>query len=143
MPQPALMSLMRLEMMKGMMHSMTTSIATRMGVAMDWTMGAAGVNTIATVFIAFIRIHLLNFVCGKENVHDGGVPSSRRLGDKNFLKYLTLVVLIHNAIFFYMEALSWSHALLTLLRLCTSAAVGVLFCWLIAQLFTNRLSLRI
>ena len=31
MPQPALMSLMRLEMMKGMMHSMTTSIATRMG----------------------------------------------------------------------------------------------------------------
>ena len=114
-----------------------------MGVAMDWTMGAAGVNTIATVFIAFIRIHLLNFVCGKENVHDGGVPSSRRLGDKNFLKYLTLVVLIHNAIFFYMEALSWSHALLTLLRMCTSAAVGVLFCWLIAQLFTNRLSLRI
>ena len=49
-----------------------------MGVAMDWTMGAAGVNTIATVFIAFIRIHLLNFVCGKENVHDVGVPSSRR-----------------------------------------------------------------
>src|SRR5699024_4668450 len=35
MPQPALMSLMRLDMMKGMMHSMTTSIATRMGVAMD------------------------------------------------------------------------------------------------------------
>ena len=35
-----------------------------MGLAMDWTMGAAGVNTIATVFVAFVRIHLLNFVCG-------------------------------------------------------------------------------
>ena len=114
-----------------------------MGVARDWTMGAAGVNTIATVFVAFIRIHLLNFVCGKENVHDGGVPSSRRLSDKAFLNYLSLVVLIHNAIFFYLEALSPAHALATLLRLCVSAAVGILFCWRIARLFTNRLSLRV
>jgi len=88
-----------------------------MGLAMDWTMGAAGVNTIATVFVAFVRIHLLNFVCGKENVHDGGVPSARRLGEKSFTVYLALMVVLHNAIFFYMEALSWSHALLTLLRL--------------------------
>ena len=42
-----------------------------------------------------------------------------------------------------MEALSWSHALLTLLRLGVSAAVGVFFCWLIAQVFTSRLSPRI
>ena len=95
-----------------------------MGLAMDWTMGAAGVNTIATVFVAFVRIHLLNFVCGKENVHDGGVPSARRLGEKSFTVYLALTVVLHNAIFFYMEALSWSHALLTLLRLGVSAAVG-------------------
>ena len=108
-----------------------------MGLAMDWTMGAAGVNTIATVFVAFVRIHLLNFVCGKENVHDGGVPSARRLGEKSFTVYLALTVILHNAIFFYMEALSWSHALLTLLRLGVSAAVGVFFCWLIAQVFTS------
>ena len=114
-----------------------------MGLAMDWTMGAAGVNTIATVFVAFVRIHLLNFVCGKENVHDGGVPSARRLGEKSFTVYLALTVVLHNAIFFYMEALSWSHALLTLLRLGVSAAVGVFFCWLIAQVFTSRLSPRI
>ena len=106
-----------------------------MGLAMDWTMGAAGVNTIATVFVAFVRIHLLNFVCGKENVHDGGVPSARRLGEKSFTVYLALTVVLHNAIFFY--------ALLTLLRLGVSAAVGVFFCWLIAQVFTSRLSPRI
>lgn len=113
------------------------------GAAMDWTMGAAGVNTIATVFVAFVRIHLLNFVCGKENVHDGGIPSSQRLGGRSFPLYLGLVVVLHNAIFFYMEALSWSHALSTLLRLCVSAAVGLVFCWLIAQVFTPRLSLKI
>ncbi len=28
---------------------------TRAGLTMDWTMGAAGVNTIATVFVAFVR----------------------------------------------------------------------------------------
>ena len=35
MPQPALMSLMRLEMMKGMMHSMTNLHSDQDGVAMD------------------------------------------------------------------------------------------------------------
>ena len=104
---------------------------------------ASDLNTIATVFIAFVRIHLLVFVCGKENVHDGGVPSVRRLGEKSFAAYLALTVLLHNAIFFYLEALSWSHALLTLLRLGVSAAVGVSFCWLIAQVFTSRLSPRL
>lgn len=112
------------------------------GLVMDWTMGAAGVNTIATVFVAFVRIHLLHFTAGKENVHDGGVPSARRLGEKTFAAYLTLTVLLHNAIFFYLEALSWSHALLTLLRLGASAAVGIFFCWLIAQVFTSRLAPR-
>lgn len=114
-----------------------------MGLAMDWTMGAAGVNTIATVLVAFVRIHLLDFICGKENVHDGGVPSVRRMGEKSFAAYLALTVLLHNAIFFYLEALSWSHALLTLLRLGVSATVGTFFCWLIAQVFTSRLSPRL
>ena len=90
-----------------------------------------------------LSLSVLNFVCGKENVHDGGVPSARRLGEKSFTVYLALTVILHNAIFFYMEALSWSHALLTLLRLGVSAAVGVFFCWLIAQVFTSRLSPRI
>lgn len=53
-----------------------------MGLAMDWTMGAAGVNTIATVFVAFVRIHLLNFVCGKENVHDGRCALGTAAGRK-------------------------------------------------------------
>lgn len=114
-----------------------------MGLTMDWTMGAAGVNTIATVFIAFVRIHLLVFVCGKENVHDGGVPSVRRLGEKSFAAYLALTVLLHNAIFFYLEALSW------VARPADAAAARgqrrgrVSFCWLIAQVFTSRLSPRL
>lgn len=116
-----------------------------MGLAMDWTMGAAGVNTIATVFVAFVRIHLLNFVCGKENVHDGGrAPRHGRHGRK-VLHGLPRPdgrtpqrdLLLHGG------ALVGSHALLTLLRLGVSTAVGVFFCWLIAQVFTSRLSPRI
>ena len=42
-----------------------------------------------------------------------------------------------------MEAVSWSQGLLTLLRLGVSTAVGVFFCWLIAQVFTSRLTPRI
>ena len=41
-------------------------LALSMSVAMDWAMGAAGINTIATLPVAMLRRPLLQSVCGKE-----------------------------------------------------------------------------
>lgn len=112
------------------------------GVAMDWSSGAAGVNTIATVLLAFVRVHLLNFTAGRETVHDGGIPSEYRMGTRSFLIYLALVVGLHGAVFFLVESLSLAHLPLTLLRWALSSAVTWLFAWLIARLFTAKVSLR-
>jgi hypothetical protein len=110
------------------------------GFFMDWTMGMAGINTITTVFVAFTRIHLLFFIGSKENIHDGGVPSPRRLGRNAFRIYLALFFLIHNGLFFFLEALSLSHVSITLARTIVSATAGVLFALLISHLFTAQLS---
>ena len=47
-------------------------LALSMSVAMDWAMGAAGINTVATLPVAMMRRSLLESVCGKE-----GIPNSR------------------------------------------------------------------
>lgn len=59
-------------------------LALSMSVAMDWAMGAAGINTIATLPVAMLRRPLLQSVCGKEGIREGGIPSSIRLGRADF-----------------------------------------------------------
>ncbi|MEG2370030.1 MAG: rod shape-determining protein MreD [Alistipes sp.] len=113
------------------------------GVLMDWTMGAAGVNTIATVLVAFLRHPVLRMLCSRDTVRDGGIPSSYQLGTGVFLRYLLIMVLLHHAVFFLMESLSWVPILRTLLRVMVSSTVSILFIWLVARLFTSKLPGRI
>ena len=93
------------------------------GVTMDLAMGAAGVNTIATLLIAFARPTLL--------------------GHRVFLNYLIVLVLVHHAVFFSLEALSWAHIVRTIVRTVASGAVSVAFIWVIARIFTAKLPVRI
>ncbi len=57
-----------------------------MGVTMDFAMGAAGVNTIATLLIAFVRPALLRTLYTRDDAREGGVPCAGRLGRRVFLK---------------------------------------------------------
>ena len=75
-------------------------LALSMSVAMDWAMGAAGINTIATLPVAMLRRPLLQSVCGKEGIREGGIPSSIRLGQGGFLRYLAAMVVVHHFLFF-------------------------------------------
>ena len=114
-----------------------------LGVTMDFAMGAAGINTIATLLVAFLRPTLAGLTCGRENAREGGIPSSARLGERKFITYLVALTLVHHAVFFSLEALSWTHALHTLLRIVVSTAVSAGFIWIIARIFTAKIPVRI
>lgn len=114
-----------------------------MGVTMDFAMGVAGVNTIATLLVAFMRPTLLGLLYSRDDNRDGGTPSVGRLGWRVFLNYLILLVLVHHAVFFSLEALSWAHAVRTLVRIVVSSAVSVAFIWIIARIFTAKLPVRV
>ena len=64
------------------------------GVTMDLAMGAAGVNTIATLLIAFARPTLLGLLYPRDDIREGGIPSTGRLGNRVFLNYLIVLVLV-------------------------------------------------
>lgn len=113
------------------------------GATADWGMGVPGINTAATLFIAFVRHAALNLLCGKEGGHDSGVPSSTTLGDRLFFRYLLLMTAMHHAIFFVLEALSWAQLPQTLLRFVVSLAVSMLFLWIIMRLFTSKIRGRV
>lgn len=114
-----------------------------LGVVIDWAMGTAGINTIAAVLAAFLRPYLLRLICRRDDTREEGIPSAERLGKGVFLNYLIVIVLIHHLTFFTLSALSWMHVLHTLLRLAVSSAVTVGFIWLIARLFTSKVSVRV
>ena len=105
--------------------------------------GGSGINTIATLPVAMLRRPLLQSVCGKEGIREGGIPSSIRLGQGGFLRYLAAMVVVHHFLFFMLESLSWAQLFHTLVRLVVSSAVTVGFIWLLARLFTTKLTVRL
>ena len=81
-------------------------LALSMSVAMDWAMGAAGINTIATLPVAMLRRPLLQSVCGKDGIREGGIPSSIRLGQGGaFSAYLFCTKLKNLPFFFLLQLL--------------------------------------
>ena len=114
-----------------------------LGVTMDFAMGAAGINTIATLLIAFLRPALAGMLFGRDNAREGGIPSSERLGERHFINYLVVMTLVHHAVFFSLESLSWVHVLHTLTRIAVSTVASVVFIWIIARIFTAKISVRV
>ena len=111
--------------------------------ALSMSVAMAGINTIATLPVAMLRRPLLQSVCGKDGIREGGIPSSIRLGQGGFLRYLVAMVVVHHFLFFMLESLSWAQLFHTLVRLVVSSAVTVGFIWLLARLFTTKLTVRL
>ena len=105
---------------------------------------ATGVTMdLATLLIAFARPTLLGLLYPRDDIREGGIPSTGRLGNRVFLNYLIVLVLVHHAVFFSLEALSWAHIVRTIVRTVASGAVSVAFIWVIARIFTAKLPVRI
>jgi len=108
------------------------------GVIMDYAMGIAGINTISTVLIAFLRPSILGLFLDKNNLREGGVPSVDRLGRMSFLYYLLIIILIHHLLFFALEDMSIIAIPYTFIRFIVSSSMSLWLIWLIAQIFTRH-----
>ena len=124
-------------------HAALLGAGLAMGLTMDCTMGAAGLNTLATLPVAFLRPWIVGIAYNRDDAREGGIPSPERFGAWRFVNYLLLGVLLHHLIFFSFEALSWSHAWRTALRIAASGVVSTAFGWLIARIFTAKFPVRV
>lgn len=116
-------------------------LAAALGMTIDLFMGTAGINTIATLFAAFCRPSALILLLGKDEVKEGGVPNVNRVGLARFLRYATVMVLLHSSLFFILESLTWHFFYLTLLRIICSSVVTLILVYFCQKFFSvNRQS---
>lgn len=112
------------------------------GVTMDFFMALAGVNTAATLFMAFCRPAALNYLAGREEVREAGVPDVNRLGGKRFVRYTYVLILLHHLVFFVLESLSWKYLYITLIRALLSSLLTLLLVYFSQRLFATGRSGR-
>ena len=105
------------------------------GVAMDVLLATAGLNTIASLFAAFVRRPVMMLMLGKETVGDGGAPCSARVGAGKFLRFCTAMVLLHSLVFFLFEAFGLHGLHVTMLKTLASTVVSVVLIYIIQLLF--------
>ncbi len=108
------------------------------GLTMDFFSGTGGLHTVVTLFTAYIRQFVMRFTLGGEYMEEGGMPSVKSLGAGKFLRYASVMVAVQCLAYFTMESLTWKYFWIVMLKTVVSAAVTLLFVWLISLLFTIR-----
>lgn len=98
------------------------------GATVDFMSGTAGLQTIASTWLAFVRPTVAGLLLGKDLVYDGGIPNAGRVGTGKFLRYLAVMVVLFNIPFFILEDLSGSAGMLALRIVLSSAfSVGIIY----------------
>lgn len=97
-----------------------------LGILMDAISGTAGLFTITSTWLAFIRPGVLNLMVGRNLTEIGGVPTSSRLGWAKFLGYTAAMVLLFNIPLFSLEMMTYQGLLWTLLRIVASSIATII-----------------
>ncbi len=102
-----------------------------------------GINTAATVALAFVRPYLLKPFSPKSDVDAYTIPQLRTLGIRPFLGYAGLSVLFHQTLFFFLDAFAFYDILHTLLRIVLSMLCSTLFIVLLQALVPKRKTIAV
>lgn len=98
------------------------------GAVFDVVSGTAGLHTITSTWLAFIRPGLAGFLLGKDEAHAGGVPTAGRVGVGKFLRYVAVMVLMFNIPFFILDDPSGSVLRIALrIGLSTVLSAGIIY----------------
>lgn len=105
------------------------------GFAVDIFSGTPGLNAAATVFLAFVRPFIINITTRKSDLEDKNSPTITEMGLQWFLVYGLLLLLLHNLIYFWLEAFNIKLLGLVLIETLLSAIISLLTIILIMYVF--------
>ena len=108
-----------------------------LGLVIDVASGTIGYHTIATIFMAYFRFHLLRFIAPRDGYEPGMAPVINSLGVTWFLKYTFILTLAHHLVLFWIESFRFNDLLPATLRAVASCIFTVLLI-LAYQLLTIR-----
>ena len=97
-----------------------------LGLSIDLFAHTPGMNSSASVFLAFIRPYILEIVAPREGYEKDSSPRIKIYGFTWFLRYAFILVLAHHFILFYVEVFRFSDFFLTFSRVILSTAFSTL-----------------
>ena len=112
-------------------------LAFAMGMVMDVASATIGYHTIATVFMAYFRFHLLRFIAPHDGYETGMSPTIHSLGFAWFFKYASILTLAHHLVLFWIESFRFSDLLPATFRALASSIFTILLIF-IYQFLTIR-----
>jgi rod shape-determining protein MreD len=107
------------------------------GFTIDVFSNTIGMHTLATVFLAFCRPGVLNFIAPREGYEFGLKPTISHLGIGWFLAYAGSLVFLHHTLLFFVEAFKFSEFFYTLFRVILSG-IATMILLVLAQYLTYR-----
>jgi hypothetical protein len=96
------------------------------GVAADVFYDTLGLHAAACVLLAFLRPSVLRLITPRSELDAGMKISLQSMGTPRFLLYAVSLIFVHHAFLFFVEAASWSLALLALVKTVCSTVFTVL-----------------
>lgn len=112
-----------------------------MGLIVDTFNNTPGLHTAAILFMAYCRPLVLRFITPRGGYENEPTPSLKNMGDRWFITYASILVVLHHLILFYLEVFRMSEFFITFFRVIMSA-IFTMTLILIGQYFftkkTNR-----
>ena len=122
-----------------MKHGLLVIVGFVAGLILDIFTGTGGLHTIAATFTGFIRPGIVNITMGKDfSKESGGIVTRRDIKSSKWLRYSAILTLLHCAIYFMFEALTWKYFGYTLLKILLSSAFTVILVWFIGYIYPQR-----
>ena len=97
-----------------------------LGMMIDVASATIGYHTIATVFMAYCRFHLLRFIAPRDGYEPGMSPTLQSLGFSWFFKYASILTLTHHLVLFWIESFRFGDLLPATLRALASSIFTIL-----------------
>lgn len=110
-------------------------VAFFLGMSVDLFTNTPGLNSAATVLMAFFRPYVIRAISREPEEELGSQPSLKAQGFTWFLLYSLLLVLIHHIALFYLEVFRFSEFFQTLLRVTSSTLFTLILIFLSEVIF--------
>ena len=118
-------------------------LAFALGFALDSFTKTYGLHAAPCVLIAYLRPFLINLLISQEgaesNYHE---PSIKSMGFTPYFTYITILVFIHHALLFFLQALQTGGYFYFIIKTLLSTAISLLLVLLTELLFVRKQRFR-
>ncbi|HNP98007.1 MAG TPA: rod shape-determining protein MreD [Bacteroidia bacterium] len=111
------------------------------GLTIDMFGNTSGMHAAASVFVAFARPGILRLIAPRDGYEAETSLTPQVMGINWFITYVSILVLLHHLVYFYVEVFRFSEFWITLLKAVFNSAITVIII-LLGQYLFGRSSKR-